>query len=214
MKVSIICVTTLCGRIEPAGIGSSADRRRLEDARSRTGASLLGASSLRKGEPEMRCKGGIIPETRIRAFITESGAIPLERKVFTYGPKPLIFTSGPGSQKLIENGVDAFADIRIVGRVSSGGLSLADVIDELKERGVKKMLIEGGGMLNYNALRQEVVDEILLTLAPRISGCSSMASLVSGPDHLGRPFVDFELVDIQPSACSHELFLTYRPSGL
>ena len=59
-----------------------------------TDASLLGAGTLREGDPEMRGAGGIIPNNRIRAVITMSGKIPVKsRRLFRMGPPPVVFTS-------------------------------------------------------------------------------------------------------------------------
>ncbi len=210
MDTSIICVTTLCGRIEPSGIGSALDRARLEEARANTGASLLGAGSLRKSDPEMRGPQGIIPETRIRALITETGNIPTERKIFYSGPRPIIFTSSRGLHRLIRIIPASMAEVVPVPHHQSGGLSLRHIQKVLRDRGVKNMLIEGGGKLNYTAIKQNVVNEILLTLSPRITGKSSRQAFVSGEDDLGDPFINFDLIECRHIHKTHELFLTYR----
>ncbi len=209
MDTSIICVTTLCGRIEPSGIGSPLDRARLEEARINTGASLLGAGSLRKSDPEMRGPGGMIPETRIRALITETGEIPTERKIFHSGPRPVIFTSDAGFRRLTRKLPASMAEIIPIPHHPGGGLSLRHVQEVLGDRGVKNMLIEGGGRLNYTAIKQNVVNDILLTLSPRITGNSSRQGFISGEDDLGDPFINFDLVECRHIHETHELFLTY-----
>ncbi len=209
MHVSIICVSTICGRIEPPGIGSPADRLRLEQARSCTGASLLGASSLRNGDPEMRCEGGVLPESRIRAFITSSGDIPADRKVFCQGPVPVVFTSEAGYEKF-PAGVRKAARVHVLRLSPEGGLCLRQALGILADMGVENMLIEGGGVLNYHAIRQGVVDELLLTLAPRIVGADDAAMLFSGHGNAGSPFVNLDMVECRQVTESGELFLRYR----
>ncbi len=209
MKVSIICVSTLCGRIEPPGIGSPQDRLRLEHARASTQASLIGASSLRKGDPEMRGLGGVLPVSRIRAIVSDSGHIPEDRKIFRSGPPPLIFTSEHGYRRLSTYILER-ASVHVLSVMPSGGLDLREAIGIMADMGVGELLVEGGGRLNYHALSQGVVDEILLTLAPKIVGSEGLALLVSGPCQLGSPFLQFELVECQRIPESDELFLTYR----
>jgi len=209
VKVSIMCVSTLCGRIEPSGIGSHRDRLRLEKARARTQASLLGASSLRNGDPEMRCEGGVLPESRVRAFITSSGDIPEDRKIFRHGPVPVVFTSEAGYEKL-SAGVRRAASVHVLRPAPEGGLCLRQALGVLWDMGVENMLIEGGGVLNYHAIRQGVVNEVLLTLAPRIVGSDNAAMLFSGHGHAGSPFVNLDLVECRQVAESGELFLRYR----
>ena len=213
MKVSIICVSTICGRIEPPGIGSPADRLRLEKARACTQASLLGASSLRKSDPEMRCSAGLIPDARIRAIITGSGDIPFDRKIFHHGPAPVIFTSDHGYARLSEE-IRRSARVHVLRPAAQGGLCLRQALDVLAGCGVTDMLIEGGGRLNFHALQQGVVDEILLTLAPKITGCDNMAMFFCGNGHVGNPFVKCELAEVEHLRDSDELFLRYRVAAL
>ena len=52
------------------------------------------------------------------------------------------------------------------------------------------MLIEGGGQRNFAALQQGVVDEVMVTITPQISGNNQVPSLASGlfPPETAPPF--------------------------
>ena len=211
MKVSIIAASTICGRIGPGLTGSPVDRRFLEKMRAATDASLLGAETLRQGDPEMRGPGGHLSLQRIRAFITLSGEIPLiGRKIFEQGPPPLIFTSEAASASLRYR-LGTRAQVVALPADPVGGLSLAAAFAHLAELGAASVLVEGGGRLNYACLRQGVVDEILLTLTPKISGDRGAASLCGGPGPLGEPFLPLVLVSCE-AATTGEVFLRYRVS--
>lgn len=207
MKVTIICITTLCGRIGPGVLGSNFDRLRLERARAATDASILGAGTLRDGEPEMRIEKGVLPSNRIRAIVTCSGNIPLDRKIFKHGPKPVIYTSLGGASKL-KHGDGKFYDLVSVQAHSTVGIDLWEVLEDLKRRGARSVLIEGGGKLNFSALKQGIVDELLITIAPKIYGKKGMQSLVDGETPAGNPFVELQLVECEREE-SGELFLRY-----
>ena len=208
MRVVLISAITICGRISPAGQGSVLDRRRLESARSETGASLIGASTLRTEDPEMRCMDGILPENRVRAVITGSGQIPVDdRKLFIKGPKPIVFTS-----KEMSDGISGkLAERAKVIALASGprGLSVAAAIEKLAELGAESVLIEGGGSLNYAALSEGIVDEIYLTIMPSVSGEKAGTSLADGSKLLGQPFLSLEILSCEPVS-SGEIFLHYR----
>ena len=209
MKTTIICIETVCGRIAPAGFGSPRDRRCLEQAREATDATLLGAASLRAGDPEFRVTGGRLPEDRIRAVITASGRLPVERSMFSFGPRPWIFAPA-ALEASLHTMFRARAHVIGVDEISPGRLSLSSVMETLERHGVKSCLIEGGGRLNFEALRQAVVDELMVTIAPKLIGSSSEASLLSGPCALGTPFLDLELVSCSPDMDTGEIFLRYR----
>jgi riboflavin biosynthesis pyrimidine reductase len=208
VKVILVGATTICGRIRPAGHGSLLDRRRLEEARDKTGASIMGANTLRSENPEMRGTDGILAPNRIRAVISRSGEIPgTDKKLFNHGPAPVVFTS--------EDNIFALqGKLKRKAQVVSlphgpHGLSLQAALDFFAGRGVEAVLIEGGAQLNYAALAEEVVDEILLTIIPAVSGKHGTTTFADGPKHLGDPFLQLELLSAE-SVSTGELFLHYR----
>ena len=208
MSVILIAATTICGRIGPISPGSATDRQFLEKMRDASGASLIGAGTLRMSDPEIRGTGEILSPDRIRSVITGSGDIPTtSKKIFADRPAPIIFT--------MENNVSLLRDklrdhAELIGLAEeSGRLSIKAVINELKKRTTGDILIEGGGQLNYSALKEQVVDEIHLTICPRISGHATAASLAAGPEPLGTPFTDLQLIDMTTGEAG-ELFVRYR----
>ena len=208
MEVYLIGVTTICGRIGPGLIGSSLDRRHLEEMRSKTDASLLGAGTLRQGDPEMRGPGGRLDPGRHRAVITHSGRIPVrDRKLFAHEPPPVLFCGHDRAGALSESLGDK-ARVIILPE-GPGGLSVRAAVRELGRLGAKSVLIEGGARLNYAALAEGVPDEIVLTMTPKLSGDEAAPSLADGPGGLGRPFLSLALLECRP-AISGELFLRYQ----
>jgi riboflavin biosynthesis pyrimidine reductase len=207
MKVAIICVATVDGRITPGLIGSRLDREHLEAARMRTDASLMGAQTLRRGDIEMRGPGGRVPEHRIRAILTRSGEIPLEdRKLFRLGPCPVVFTAEDRAPALAQVAGDRARVVSLP--AGQHGLSVRAAVQELERMGAGSVLVEGGGRLNHAALAEGVVDEILVTIAPRLSGKHGDTSLVDGSGHLGNPFLELALLESR-AAETGELFVRY-----
>ncbi len=208
MKVILIGATTICGRISPVGYGSLLDRRKLEEARDKTQASIMGANTLRTEDPEMRGTNGNLPPDRIRSIISQSGSIPVKgKKLFEHGPPPLVFTSESNIFALQARLNDKARVIPLPD--GPDGLSLHAAFDFLSEKGVESVLIEGGAQLNYSALSQEIVDEILLTIMPFISGKYKDPSFADGPEYLGDPFMNFELLSCE-TASTNEIFLHYK----
>ncbi|HET98631.1 MAG TPA: RibD family protein [Desulfurivibrio alkaliphilus] len=208
MKTLLIAAMTLCGRISPAGLGSPEDRRFLEEMRAKSQAGVMGAGTLRAEDVEMRGPQGQWPIGRIRALVSASGRVPATgRKIFQTGPPPLIFTGERGAKHLKE--LSAIHAELVIIPEKDGVLSLAAAWDFLAGRGVKQLLVEGGAGLNYQALRQGLVDELLVTITPKLSGDRSAATLVSGPQPLGTPFLDLELLNCRPTT-GGELFCHYR----
>ena len=208
MKVILVGATTICGRISPVGYGSLLDRRRLEEIRDKTHASIMGANTLRIENPEMRGTNGTLPSDRIRSIISQSGAIPIAgKKLFKHDPKPLVFTA-EGNIFAVQGELGGKAQVVSLPE-GSHGLSLQAAIDFLADRGVESLLIEGGAKLNYSALAQGVVDEIMLTIMPFVSGEHNGLAFADGPEYLGEPFLEFDLLSCEPVSTG-EIFLHYR----
>lgn len=208
MRVCMIAASTICGRISPGTMGSSEDRSLLERLRMDTDASLLGAATLREGDPEMRGPDGALIPERLRAVISRSGNVPvLNKKLFSLGPKPIVFTGAEQREALCLS-LGARAEV-VALPTAEQGVSIVAALGELRRRGAQSVLIEGGGRLNYTCLAQGVVDEIFLTITPYVSGDRHAASLADGPEPLGTPFIGLDLLSCERSG-SGELFCRYK----
>ena len=206
----MIAAATVCGRIAPAPLGSRLDRQFLERMRDSTGAGLIGAGTVRDADPELRGSGGVMPESRIRAIVSMSGEMPFaERKIFSSAPYPIIFTASNKVDDVKKNVVPYCTVIGLP--AGPAGLSMRAALQVLAELGVQSLLVEGGGMLNYACLCEGIVDEIMLTVVPRVSGKRGAASLAAGPAGLGldAPFFNLELVGVRP-AQTGEIFCHYK----
>ncbi len=209
MKCYIICIQTLCGRISPVGFGSQKDRHHLERWRHRTDATLLGAGSLREGDPKLEVPFGKVPQRRVRALITMSGDIPTNKSIFGSGPKPFIFCSKKEEENLKRRFSD-MAHLFPVDLLAPRELDLTRVCHILEEHGVKRLLIEGGGTLNFYALKQKIADELIVTIAPKLLTSNRGIRLVQGECDLGHPFMNLELISCKTHLETGELFLRYR----
>ncbi|MEZ0329732.1 MAG: RibD family protein [Dissulfuribacterales bacterium] len=206
MKVYIIAAATVCGKIGPDLISTPSDRRHLETWRERTDASLMGAETLRNGEPEMRGLQGRLSPTRMRCIITQRGEIPVQRRLFNSAPAPLVFTS-KAHAPLLANRLKSRAKVLPLPPYDHGpSLSLAEALQILKTRGASSLLIEGGGRLNYEALRQKIVDELILTMLPQIDGSNTSTKLFAGPAPLN---IQLKLIEMQPGE-DQEFFVRYE----
>lgn len=205
-KVFLVAAASLCGHItgfQP----SPEDRTFLEVLRDRTSASLMGAGTLRKGNPEMRGTGGKLDDRRIRAFVSLSGDIPFQgKKIFQEGLPPLIFTSGDKVVSLHKR-MKGRAEVLGLG-LYENVLDLREAVAKLQERGAESILVEGGGGLNFHALNQKIIREIFLTLCPKIVKNSETERLLDTKEFC-RGMENWDLVHAGSGAYS-EVFLHYR----
>jgi 2,5-diamino-6-(ribosylamino)-4(3H)-pyrimidinone 5'-phosphate reductase len=69
---------------------------------------------------------------------------------------------------------------------------------KLVELGIRRVLVEGGGSLNFELLRLGLVDEVQLYLAPTIFGGATAPTLADGAGLLRADAVALERVQVEP----------------
>jgi diaminohydroxyphosphoribosylaminopyrimidine deaminase/5-amino-6-(5-phosphoribosylamino)uracil reductase len=62
----------------------------------------------------------------------------------------------------------------------TGQVSLKKLMKILGEQGIDGVLLEGGGILNFSALEEEIVDEVFMFIAPKLVGGEHAKTPVEG----------------------------------
>jgi riboflavin-specific deaminase-like protein len=177
-------VATADGRAAIAGrtqaLGDEADLAMLLGLRERADAVLIGSGTLR-AEGYARLVGA--PERRERrmargrsedppaVLISRRLTVPWDAGLFEAPEQPvLVYTEAAGSGPLVP------APVEIV-RLED--VSPAAVLRDLRARGVRGLLCEGGPTLNRSLLAMGLVDELFLTLAPMLTGDDDEPTIVA-----------------------------------
>ena len=96
-----------------------------------------------------------------------------------------------------------------VWRVGTGRVDLARLLDRLRaERAVERLLVEGGGELNWQFLAHDLVDELFVTIAPALLGGRDAPTLLGGDGFPMADHVRLRLADIVRE--QDELFCRYE----
>ncbi len=175
--VHLKLAATLDGRIAAANgdskwVTGEAARRRAHELRAEAGAVLVGAGTVRADDPTLTARD--LPEEPPRIFrvildpnLTISASGRLARTV-REAPVLVFSKKDPDSakaQELERSGVEV-----IPAKASGGNLDLELVLKELGQRGVRGVLVEGGGDTAGRFLAQGLVDKVSLFYAPKVVG--------------------------------------------
>jgi diaminohydroxyphosphoribosylaminopyrimidine deaminase/5-amino-6-(5-phosphoribosylamino)uracil reductase len=76
--------------------------------------------------------------------------------------------------------VDAGADVAVLDRDPTGGVSLPAVVELLGKRDMQGVLLEGGPTLAWSAIREGVIDQVVLYLAPVLVGGQGATGWLAG----------------------------------
>lgn len=172
-------VATLDGRAavdgSAIGIGSTADKRLMLELRAEADVVLHGAGTVR-ADPlsarvppdlvEQRLAAGL-SEQPLGAIVTRSGNLPARHPY--YDSATVIYVTSPAD-------VDVNRPTVEVCRVSG----VLDVVRDLRRRGARRVLCEGGPTLNSALFAAGLIDDVFLTIAPKLVGGEHPLTLIKG----------------------------------
>ncbi len=186
-------------------LGSREDRWRMSLVRARADAVLVGGQTFRTWA---------IPLVEDPAVTTSDRPRPMVNAVLTRtgeGPRSGRFFDDPRTRPVILAGPDADTDGHGPSTVVHRAVGESTVTWALqmleRDHGVRRLLVEGGGDLLGQLLRARLLDEMYVTLCPRLVSQPGAPTLIDelgfGPDP-----PQLELASAEPAG--HEVFLRYR----
>ncbi|MEH7401991.1 bifunctional diaminohydroxyphosphoribosylaminopyrimidine deaminase/5-amino-6-(5-phosphoribosylamino)uracil reductase RibD [Gottfriedia acidiceleris] len=197
--------STLDGKIathssDSKWITSAEARNDVHQLRNEIGAILVGVNTVLKDNPELTTR---IPNGRnpVRVILDSTLKIPLESKVVTdQQAETWIFTS----QKHAEQKRSELENLGVKVFVTSD-LSRVDLNEMLKvlgEHSISSLLVEGGGEVNASFMNQNLVDKVIVYLAPKLIGGKNAPTFLEGTglDKMGQAIEleEIELTKIGP----------------
>jgi riboflavin-specific deaminase-like protein len=200
-------IATLDGRAALDGrtddLGSDDDLQMLLELRTLADAVLIGSGTLaaegydrlvRSPERRARRRAGGLAEDPLAVLISRSLDLPWDAGLFRAAEQPIVVYTGSEADAPVEVEV-----VRLEHPTPAAALA------DLRQRGVRALLSEGGPTLNHALLADGLVDELFLTLAPLITGDDDEPAIVAG----GR-LPDLASAELQWALRSgSELFLRY-----
>lgn len=157
-------------------------------------------------------------ECPLLVIVSGTGSLGLDRAIFrTPGVRNVLITTPEGAAVLAKAGAARLPSIRIHALdPKSGTISPSAILQFLYvELGVKRLLHEGGPTLFGEFLAAEAVDELFLTLSPKMAGRSADAirpGLVQGMEFKPDATPRFQLLSVKQRA--ELLYLRYQRARL
>jgi 2,5-diamino-6-(ribosylamino)-4(3H)-pyrimidinone 5'-phosphate reductase len=161
-------------------ISSKQDLRRLHRLRSSVDAIIIGISTVIVDNPRLTVRlvkrHGTTP---VRIIVDSIGRIPLDSKILKSASKinTIVAVTKRASDERIDKIKNAGAIVIVAGTKT---VDLKELFFILKKMGFNKILVEGGGELNWSILQLRIVNELMVTVAPIIIGGRTATTLVEG----------------------------------
>lgn len=171
-----------------AVISGEADRERVQRLRADVDAVMVGPRTLLDEDPRLTVRIRALQAERVaRGAPPNPAKVSIVRQVGDLKPSSRFLTDGPARVILFaaeEGGSGMGAEVYVVSD-SRGRVDLVAAMAKLHALGLRKVLVEGGGTLNFELLRLGLVDEVAVYVAPIIFGGASAPTLADGSGGLG-----------------------------
>ncbi|MFN7172022.1 MAG: dihydrofolate reductase family protein [Fimbriimonadaceae bacterium] len=179
-----------------AGLGSAVDREMMRRLYRPADAIMVGAGTLRA---EKRLS---YPPEILRVVVTGTGNIDPSHDFFSgSAQQPVVVTT---EDAVLPDGLEAE-----VLRCGRSALDLPEALKLLRARyGVETLHLHGGPRLLGSLFELDLVDDLFLTVAPKIRLGSDLPTIADAPALPTDGLLEMDLVSVEP--IESELFLRYR----
>ena len=165
-------------RSNDSKFSSKEDIIRLHKLRSKVDAILIGKNTLLRDDPllTVRHTKGKNP---IRIILDSKGTISKNSKIIKTSDKiPTIITV---SKKISKVNLSKLKKLPVEIIISGeNSVNLKSLMKKLSTKKIQTLLVEGGGTVNWEFIKNNIFDELIITLSPYLIGGNNATSLVEG----------------------------------
>lgn len=167
------------GVVDPRGgsalLSCAHDRDSMDAIRAAADAVLVGAGTIRTENPSLGVRSPVRrterrstgrPEHPLPVILSTDGDLPADRVVFETGePRPLLLVARRRAD--VDARLAAVAEVEVL---DADAAAPVGVERALARRGLRRLLVEGGPSVARAFVTAGLVDEVCLTLSPRLGG--------------------------------------------
>jgi 2,5-diamino-6-(ribosylamino)-4(3H)-pyrimidinone 5'-phosphate reductase len=205
--VFINCAMTLDGKISTherrqVRISNSRDLERVDRLRADSDAVLVGMNTVVVDDPKLDVKSEELRAERTKRGLSENpmkvavgrvDRLSLDSDFLNYGGRGIIFTPMGSDKRKIKQLKDK-AEVHVLG---DDWVDPKEILRILAGMGVSRLMVEGGGTINFEFLRENLVDEIYVAVGSRVFGGRDAPTMVDGVGFNMENAPVLELLDVE-----------------
>ncbi len=199
-----------------ASISSAADKARVDGLRAAADAVMVGGKTLLAEDPKLTVKSAPLraerlargcPENPMKVGVVSRAALKADGDFVGMGPaRRVVFTTeqttAAQEQFLLTLGVEVYV-------LGEKQVDLPRALETLKDLGVERLMVEGGGTLNFELLRLGLVDELIVYVAPFIFGGETASTMAAGAGLARSAALPLRLADVSVADDAGGVLLRY-----
>ena len=162
--------------------------------RRRTSAVLTGVGTVRDDNPRLDVRLVPTPRQPLRVVVDSQLAAPLAARIFDAPGLALVYAASPSAERRAAFSARSIDVVSVPD--ANGKVDLAAMLTDLAARGVNELHVEAGHKLSGSFVRERLVDEYLIYLAPKLLGAGlDMASFGPLSDLADAVLLRFHQID-------------------
>jgi 2,5-diamino-6-(ribosylamino)-4(3H)-pyrimidinone 5'-phosphate reductase len=158
-------------------ISNEEDMKRVYTLRNEYDAVLVGVKTIQSDNPKLTVKEGYVenPKNPVRIILDTHCGTKVDALAVDDKAKTLLITNGQCDKQYGPNVEVIQCEIDY-----DGVIDLKLMLEILHNRGIKKLMVEGGSTVIWNFLKQGLVDDIYVYIGPMIIGGKYTPSMADG----------------------------------
>ncbi|MFC6872543.1 2,5-diamino-6-(ribosylamino)-4(3H)-pyrimidinone 5'-phosphate reductase [Halobellus marinus] len=206
MQVVVNAATSVDGKLstrrrEQVRISGPEDFARVDRLRADSDAVLVGIGTVLADDPHLTLDDEDLRTERTarneapspaRIVVDSSGRTPLDARILDDAATTYVLVSAAAPSERRDALADAGVEVVVAGEEQ---VSLPAAFEELADRGVERLLVEGGGEIIFSLFSAGLVDELSLYVGSMVIGGRDSPTLADGPGFVGT-FPDLSLRDV------------------
>ena len=168
----------LASRNGDSKLSSKIDKIRVHKLRSKVDAILIGKNTVKIDDPLLSVHN-IKKKNPIRIILDSNATISTSSRILkTCSKIPTVIVVTKKAQKKNLQKLEKFPVQIVV--CGNNTVSIKKLLVTLKKKGIKNILVEGGGTTNWAFVKENLVDEAIITITPYLVGGIAATTLVDG----------------------------------
>lgn len=165
---------------ESKWITSERSRLHSHELRNRMSGIMVGINTVLSDDPSLTYRGEHKGKDPLRIIIDSTLKVPFESKVIKYNNNNTIVACVENTDLIKKEKLEKMGVKIIETKSKKGKVDLQEVVEKLGKEKIDSILLEGGGTLNFSALKEGIVDKVRFYIAPKIIGGENSKNSVSG----------------------------------
>ncbi|MCE5215197.1 MAG: 2,5-diamino-6-(ribosylamino)-4(3H)-pyrimidinone 5'-phosphate reductase [Methanobacterium sp.] len=162
-------------------ISGPEDLIRVHQLRKDLDSIMIGINTVLKDDPRLTVHK--IPSQKsdnpLRVVTDSKARTPLNYRILNDEAPTLIAVSQKAPRDKINELINKGKNVDVI-LTGEKRVNLTILMDELAQRGIRTLMLEGGSTLNFSMLQEGLVDEVRVCVAPLIAGGVDAKTLVDG----------------------------------